>query len=137
MYQESSNPFGLLFIDIDHFKLVNDDYGHETGDKVIRMVANTLRHNLRATDTIGRWGGEEFLILLNDIHDNGLETVTNKLHFLVAQSRLDNEQVSLSVTVSIGATLITKEDTMETVIHRADQLMYASKNAGRNRVTIG
>jgi diguanylate cyclase (GGDEF)-like protein len=137
MFNESFNPFGLLFIDIDHFKMVNDTYGHEMGDKVLRMVANTLRHNLRAADTMGRWGGEEFVILLNNLDESGLETVANKLNFLVAQSRLDTEQHALSVTVSVGATLVTKEDTMETLMHRADQLMYASKNAGRNRVTTG
>ena len=137
MYRESSDPFGLLFVDIDHFKLVNDTYGHKMGDKVIRMVANTLRHNLRAIDAIGRWGGEEFLILLNNINRDDLETVANKLHFLITQSRLDNHQISLSVTVSLGATLVTKEDTTETIIDRVDKLMYKSKNAGRNCLTIG
>lgn len=137
MFDESANSFGLLFVDIDHFKKVNDTHGHEMGDKVLRMVASTLRHNLRATDTIGRWGGEEFLILLNDINPAGLEIVANKLRFLVSQSRLDGEGPSLSVTASVGATLVTQGDTMESIVHRADQLMYESKNTGRNRVTVG
>jgi diguanylate cyclase (GGDEF)-like protein/PAS domain S-box-containing protein len=137
MFQETSNSFGVLFADIDHFKKVSDTYGHETGDKALRVVANTLRHNLRATDTIGRWGGEEFVILIGDTTAQGMEAAANKLTFLVSQSRLDTEQSSLRMTISIGATLVTKEDTMETLIHRADQLMYQSKNAGRNRVTIG
>jgi diguanylate cyclase (GGDEF)-like protein/PAS domain S-box-containing protein len=137
MYHESSNSFGLLFADIDHFKKVNDGFGHEMGDKALRMVANTFRHNLRVTDTMGRWGGEEFVILINNIDGDDLQTVSNKLHFLVSQSRLDTENQPVSVTVSLGATLVTKEDTMETLVHRADQLMYQSKNAGRNRVTIG
>jgi diguanylate cyclase (GGDEF)-like protein len=137
MFQEASNPFGLLFIDIDHFKMVNDTYGHEMGDKVLRMIANTLRHSLRTTDTIGRWGGEEFLVLLNNINRNDMESVANKLRSLVSRSRLDGEHEHLSVTISIGATIASKEDTMETLTHRADQLMYESKNTGRNRVTIG
>ena len=135
MFQDTSNSFGLLFIDIDHFKAVNDTYGHDQGDKVLRMVANTLQHNLRATDAIGRWGGEEFVILLRDIDRAGLDSVAKKLLFLVSKSRLDEEQQSLSVTVSLGATLALKEDTMESLVHRADQLMYESKNTGRNRVT--
>jgi len=75
--------------------------------------------------------------LLNNINREDLEIVANKLHFLITQSRLDNQQISLSVTVSLGATLVTKEDTTETIVDRVDQLMYESKNAGRNCLTIG
>lgn len=129
---------GLLFFDIDHFKNVNDSYGHETGDRVLRMVATTLQNSLRRTDVVGRWGGEEFAAILYDIvSSEALSDVAEKARMLVEYSHLDHEGASLSVTVSIGATLFRSDDTPETVMERADGLMYRSKKAGRNRVSTG
>ncbi len=137
MFAESGNSFGLIFIDIDHFKAVNDSYGHPRGDKVLRMVANTLRLNLREADIIGRWGGEEFIIVVSQVNVTELEGVANKLRFLVSQSRIDDEQGSISVTISLGATLAIPGDTSDSVVARADSFMYQSKNNGRDQVTIG
>jgi len=129
---------GLLFIDVDHFKNINDAYGHEVGDKVLHMVASSLKHNLRATDMLGRWGGEEFIAIVYDTPDaRALEEIASKLLALVGCSRLDLESQSLAVTISIGATLLRTDDTPESFVKRADQLLYQSKQAGRNRVTIG
>ncbi len=129
---------GLLFMDIDHFKLVNDTYGHNAGDKVLSMVTATFNHSLRATDTIGRWGGEEFVAILKDINtDSMLRQVAEKVRTLVELSRLDLYGRSLTVTVSIGATRLRPGDTPESLVERADGLMYQSKKAGRNCVTIG
>ncbi len=136
-YKESRQSFGVVFCDIDHFKAVNDTYGHETGDKVLQMVARTLRHSLRTTDVVARWGGEEFIALVNDVDEETLHMVANKLHKLVSQSRLDVDATMLSVTISMGATLAVDTDTIGTLVKRADQLMYASKNAGRNQITFG
>jgi len=72
-------PFGVLFIDVDHFKSINDTFGHLTGDKVLRAVANTLRYNLRETDTCGRWGGEEFLALVFNLDKKTLKAIAEKL----------------------------------------------------------
>jgi len=127
---------GLLFMDIDHFKNVNDTYGHLVGDKVLCMVANTFRFVLRATDTIGRWGGEEFVAILYDISDKmTLFEIAEKVRKMIEASRLDEVSQSLSVTISIGATCLSANDTPESIISRADALMYQSKRAGRNCVT--
>ena len=127
---------GVLFIDIDHFKDVNDTFGHDVGDKVLRMVAETLKHNLRSSDSLGRWGGEEFLALLLDIDAESLLATAEKLRMLVANSYLNLGVVDLRVTISMGATLTRPDDTPETLIKRVDSLMYESKSAGRNRFTL-
>lgn len=137
-FENTQTMAGVLFMDIDHFKKVNDTYGHDAGDKVLCMVANTLRHALRASDTIGRWGGEEFVAILHDIFDERmLFKAAEKARTLIEASRLDMEGRSLSVTISTGATRPYSNDTPESIIRRADGLMYRSKQAGRNRVTIG
>jgi diguanylate cyclase (GGDEF)-like protein/PAS domain S-box-containing protein len=136
--QSNGNLAGLLTMDVDHFKEFNDSYGHKTGDRVLRMVAQTMRHALRATDTNGRWDGEEFIAILHDIKDeNDLRAAAEKVLVLVEQSRLDIDGQGLTVTLSIGGTMLRVEDTPDSLVDRADQLMYQSKRAGRNRVTIG
>ena len=129
---------GVLFIDLDHFKPCNDTYGHDVGDKVLRMVAATLQHNLRRSDVVGRWGGDEFIIILYDVEStDNLKYISDKLRTLVEHSRLDLPASSLSTKVSIGATLLLPSDTMESVINRSDQLSYQSKRNGRNQVSVG
>ncbi len=129
----------IALIDIDHFKSVNDAHGHEAGDRVLRMVASTLKASLRATDGIGRWGGEEFLVLFDDVADDAsLTAACEKVRHLVGWSRLDlGDGASISVTLSLGATHVRADDTPESVVARADALMYRSKEAGRDRVTVG
>ncbi|MGE5461874.1 MAG: diguanylate cyclase [Syntrophothermus sp.] len=138
-FKSSARLAGLLFMDVDRFKQFNDTYGHNTGDKVLRMVAQTARHALRATDTLGRWGSEEFIAILHDAnHDSAVRMVAEKIRALVEQSHLDVDgETPLAVTLSIGGTLIQPEDTFDSFVGRADQLMYRSKQAGRNRVTVG
>ena len=137
-YKNNPEAAGLLFIDVDHFKLVNDHFGHNTGDMVLRMVAKTLRLALRLTDTVGRWGGEEFVVILYEVQNwESLRTAAEKVRALVECSRLDLKEKRLAVTVSIGGTLLQSGDTPESLVHRADELMYKSKQLGRNRVTLG
>jgi len=129
---------GLLFLDVDHFKQLNDTYGHDVGDKVLRMVAATLAHNLRKSDIVGRWGGEEFLAILYDVTSlKALKSIAEKLRTLVAHSRLNLDATSLTVTISVGATLLLPSDTPESSFRRADELMYQSKRAGRDQVSVG
>jgi diguanylate cyclase (GGDEF)-like protein/PAS domain S-box-containing protein len=136
-FGNAQNMAGILFMDVDNFKKVNDAYGHDVGDRVLCMIANTFRHALRATDTIGRWGGEEFVALLYDVFDDQmLFKAAEKVRTLIEASCLDLDSHSLRVTVSIGATRAYSNDTPESIIRRADELMYRSKQAGRNRVTI-
>ena len=138
-FQSSARLAGLLFMDVDRFKRFNDTYGHNIGDRVLRMVAQTARLALRATDTLGRWGSEEFIAILHDVtHENAVRMVAEKVRALVEYSTLDVDgEITLSVTLSIGGTLIRPEDTFDSFVDRADQLMYRSKQAGRNRVTVG
>jgi len=129
--------FGLLFMDIDHFKHLNDTYGHESGDNVLKTVAHTLKAAIRPYDLVGRWGGEEFLGIIRNVEIGKLEEIGNRLRLLVYRSSVTLKQRRLNVTISVGATLATKGDNRETLVDRADRLMYRSKLNGRNRLTIG
>ena len=129
--------FGILFIDIDHFKRFNDAYGHDVGDRVLRFVADTMVKNSRPFDLFGRWGGEEFIGILRNVNDQQLEQLGNRLRILIESSYILLENDKLDITISIGATLIHAGDTLEALMKRADTLLYKSKEAGRNRLTIG
>ncbi|HEY5159903.1 MAG TPA: diguanylate cyclase, partial [Gaiellaceae bacterium] len=126
----------LLFIDVDHFKRVNDEYGHALGDQVLTMVARTLQGVARSHDFIGRWGGEEFVMVVTGADQSGLIVVAERVRSLVERSGLRTEQAQIEVTVSIGATIPEPEDTTESLVARADERMCQSKAAGRNRVTV-
>jgi diguanylate cyclase (GGDEF)-like protein/PAS domain S-box-containing protein len=130
-------PFGIAFMDIDNFKMVNDVYGHDAGDEILKMVAKTLDGNLRKQDLVGRWGGEEFVAIFSDVDVNGIESVTEKMRFLVAESKIRKGLDEIKVTISIGVTIALPGDTAKGLVDRADRLMYESKKAGKNRVTIG
>ena len=130
-------PFGIIFLDIDHFKSVNDTYGHTTGDEVIAMVGKTVTSVFRRSDAVFRWGGEEFVAIFHNATDKTLAMLTERLRIFIECSFIIKDGQKLSVTASIGATLALPDDTPESIIHRADTLMYASKSAGRNCVTIG
>lgn len=130
-------PFSLMFADIDHFKAVNDTYGHATGDRLLKMVSTTLANSLRSFDIIGRWGGEEFILLLVNVKPYDLVNLAERFRKLVERSTLTLDTgESLSVTVSIGATLARCEDSTSSLIERADRLMYESKQTGRNKVSV-
>ena len=125
-------PFGVLFIDIDHFKKFNDTYGHDLGDDVLKFVANTFVANARPFDLYGRWGGEEFIGIIRNINGPDLEKLGNRLRSLIESSYIIHENEKLHVTTSIGATIANDNDTMDSLIKRADTLLYQSKAAGRN-----
>lgn len=130
-------PFGFLFIDIDHFKKFNDIYGHDVGDDVLKFVANTFITNTRPFDLYGRWGGEEFIGVIRNINGKDLELLGNRLRSLIENSYIIHKNEKLYVTISIGATLVNENDTIDSLIKRADTLLYKSKAAGRNCLTIG
>jgi diguanylate cyclase (GGDEF)-like protein/PAS domain S-box-containing protein len=129
-------PFGVLMIDIDKFKYVNDMYGHDVGDKVLNMVAKTLDKNKRPFDFIGRWGGEEFLAISVNVNKEELSSIAHRYRMLIEKSSIMLDAHEVSVTVSVGATLMHEEDTIESLLKRVDDLMYQSKIDGRNRVTV-
>jgi len=129
-------PFGLLFLDVDHFKNFNDTYGHKTGDEVLIMVANTVNSALRNFDTVCRMGGEEFIVILPNIDHSSLNKIAERVRVFVEKSWIEQKSELLKVTVSIGGTMAFETDTASSLIERADRLMYKSKTSGRNRVTI-
>lgn len=133
--RDGSGTLGVLFLDADHFKNVNDTHGHRAGDQVLRMVGQSLANALRRGDVPVRWGGEEFLALLPGTDRAGLESAAERVRMLVENSWIQHGDEQIRVTVSIGATMARGQDTSEEVVDRADSLMYTSKVTGRNRVT--
>ena len=129
--------FGVLFMDIDRFKRFNDTYGHDVGDKVLQLVANTFVATSRPFDLYGRWGGEEFVGVVPNIDGHNLEMLGNRIRVLVENSYLACEDARLNVTISLGATVARDGDSVESVVKRADALLYKSKKAGRNCLTLG
>lgn len=128
---------GVLFVDVDHFKEINDRNDHIVGDRVIRMVARTLVNGIRSFDIVGRWGGDEFVVLIVNVDEGQLHTVSEKLRRLIESSGFTEGGETIRVTVSIGGVLAAAGENPEAVVRRADRLMLASKSAGRNRATIG
>jgi diguanylate cyclase (GGDEF)-like protein/PAS domain S-box-containing protein len=129
-------PLGVLLIDIDRFNATNETHGTVVGDKILRMVARTLANNIRFYDIVGRWAGEQFLIIIFNIQETKLDLVANKLRLLISQSNIQVGTKLLSVTVSIGATVALMSDNIRTIMDRVDRLMRHSKKEGRNRVSI-
>jgi diguanylate cyclase (GGDEF)-like protein/PAS domain S-box-containing protein len=128
-------PFGVIMADVDFFKSINDTFGHEIGDQILKMVAATLAQNCRSFDLVGRWGGEEFLLII--CHLAAAETLTEvaqRLRRLVEHSWIQVNEDKIRVTLSMGASMARLGDTMQSIIHRADILLYRSKAAGRNQV---
>lgn len=136
-YNDLGIEFGLIFADIDNFGNFNNQYGHELGDKVLKVVSSTLLNATRKNDLVGRWGGEEFLIILPGINESELTKISEKIRMLVENSILRENSNSLQVTISIGATMIRSGDNSHSVVNRADELMYQSKQKGKNRSTFG
>lgn len=134
--RSGGTTFGVLFIDIDHFKDINDTYGHDIGDLVLKMLAKTLMSNTRQHDVLVRWGGEEIIaVIVSPNIQTKLFMIAEKLRHLIRQSTLPLETGdNIQVTVSIGATVALAEDTVESLVKRADHLMYQAKKSGRNCV---
>jgi diguanylate cyclase (GGDEF)-like protein/PAS domain S-box-containing protein len=135
-FHQHEVPFGLLFIDIDNFKAINDTYGHQEGDRVLQHTASNLARHLRGTDVCGRWGGEEFVAVLYNINPKTIWLISEKIRAMIESSSIVINQEKISVTTSIGAAIVRDTDTMDEIVQRADHLMYRSKQGGRNKVTL-
>ncbi|MFA5392234.1 MAG: GGDEF domain-containing protein [Candidatus Paceibacterota bacterium] len=120
----------LIFLDIDDFKKINDKYGHQKGDRVLKQLAKFLKLTLRTTDLIGRWGGEEFVILLVNVSEVNAQRIAQKLCQLIAQAKI----ASLYLTISSGLIIAKKEQILAAIINKADKLMYQAKKQGKNQV---
>jgi diguanylate cyclase (GGDEF)-like protein len=134
LFQRTGQPFALLILDIDHFKQVNDRHGHLMGDQVLVTVANTIARNLRRSDLLYRYGGEEFVALLPGGHDfepcHVAERVRRRVEALPASSVAEIP----GVTLSSGCAVVRRGDCSESLLERADRALYKAKHAGRNRV---
>ncbi|MDZ7825528.1 MAG: diguanylate cyclase [Gammaproteobacteria bacterium] len=131
-----AQAFGLLLLDVDFFKRFNDDHGHACGDQVLCEVARVLETQTREVDRVGRWGGEEFLILLPETDVEGLARVAEKLRAAIAARVVECEGRQLGVTATFGAALLRDGETFEACLERADQALYFGKDNGRNRVEL-
>ncbi|MDO8721499.1 MAG: sensor domain-containing diguanylate cyclase [Syntrophales bacterium] len=129
-------PFGLLFIDVDHFKRFNDSYGHIKGDVALQTIAKTIMHSVRPFDTVARWGGEEFAGVFPNADAQTLMPIAERICALVRHSHIETGSLSHHLTVSIGGALAKRGDTVASLTNRADIMMYRSKQEGRNRVNI-
>ncbi|MFI2131620.1 sensor domain-containing diguanylate cyclase [Lysinibacillus fusiformis] len=130
-YYESAKPFSLCILDIDHFKKVNDTFGHQVGDDVLAQLAQLLTQRARKEDTVARYGGEEFVMILPDTEIAAAKEVGEQIRKTVAFDHWPAGQV----TISIGMATVTLEDTGTTLLKNADDALYASKKNGRNQVT--
>jgi diguanylate cyclase (GGDEF)-like protein len=131
--QRYQQPMSLIILDIDHFKKVNDNYGHPVGDKVLQKVSEILAGSLRQSDSLGRWGGEEFLILLPQIHLGAAASVAEKLRLAVYAT---NFELKTPVTISLGVAELRDDESAGDWITRADQALYMAKDRGRNQLAI-
>jgi diguanylate cyclase (GGDEF)-like protein/PAS domain S-box-containing protein len=135
-YRKYDLGFGLLYVDLDNHAKILERFGRLNADKVIRTIALTLHKNIRYLDVAGRWGKDEFLIILHNIDEGHLDIVANKLRLLVSDVYFPMETGVLNVTVSMGACLAQRHDTAESLVKRGEQLMLHSKWLGRNKVSM-
>jgi diguanylate cyclase len=135
--QEKNEPLSLLMTDIDHFKKFNDTYGHLTGDQVLRLVAISVKQNVKGHDVASRYGGEEFVIALPNATLQSAITVADRIRRAVMTKELVKRSTGENlgrVTISIGAAVLRPEDTAQSLIERADNCLYVAKRNGRNQV---
>lgn len=127
--------FAILVIDIDHFKQVNDNYGHRTGDEVLKQVANCIQASIRGTDQLFRYGGEEFVVLLDHSGCDAAKVSGQRILDCVRQMHIDAEQEEpVQVTVSMGLTCLRAGDNVSSIFNRADKALYKAKQQGRDRL---
>jgi diguanylate cyclase (GGDEF)-like protein len=123
-------------LDLDHFKQVNDNYGHAAGDSVLVQVSNLIQEQLRATDIVGRWGGEEFMVVLvgSDIHESNV--VIERVLDAISKTQMTHDHLIIHVKASAGIAQRKENEPFDELIRRADQGLYYAKDTGRNRVIL-
>jgi two-component system, cell cycle response regulator len=133
-----NKPLGCQMIDVDLFKPVNDTYGHDAGDEILKAIVQTMRTNVRNVDLVARLGGEEFVIIMPDTQEHFAEQVAERIRDKISDTRVTLKSgAEIAVTVSIGLAMRLPEDTAESLLKAADVALYQAKNGGRNRVVTG
>jgi diguanylate cyclase (GGDEF)-like protein/PAS domain S-box-containing protein len=129
----TNNYFGLIMLDLDHFKQVNDNHGHDVGDKVLKTTVELLHKRIRKSDILARWGGEEFMIITPQVQQDDLLSMVESLRIAIEDIKHDKAG---TVTASFGASMLLPNDNIQSLLKRVDMALYRSKNSGRNRCTI-
>ena len=135
--QRYDHPLALLMMDVDHFKRINDNYGHAAGDEVLKSLAATCATNLRGPDLLGRLGGEEFAVAMPECAIEAAERAAERLRQTLATLEVPCEQGTITFTISIGVVAWENGEDLAAVLERADKAMYAAKQGGRDRVVRG
>ena len=135
--QRSGAPIGLILLDIDHFKRINDQHGHHAGDAVLKAFARAASHQLRGSDVLSRWGGEEFLLMLPTATEAEALLCIERMRAELSQLSLDTIVPGLRITFSAGVSACRPGETLDSAIERADRAMYRAKKTGRNRTVQG
>ncbi|HLT12923.1 MAG TPA: GGDEF domain-containing protein [Marinobacter sp.] len=135
-YLRNSRGFSILLMDIDLFKNINDSYGHQIGDEVIMLVAQTLASQCRKVDTIARWGGEEFLVLLPETSIQEASATAERIREAVAARSTEANGEKISTSISIGVAHIRGSESIDRLLQRADEALYKAKAEGRNRTCL-
>ena len=133
---QNQQPSSIIMLDVDHFKTVNDDYGHAIGDQVLTAIAQIIRDNLRREEVVGRIGGDEFAILLPGSDGRQGQRIAQRLHDKIASQSFKLDQGTFSLTVSLGVAELDRghDDSLSALLDHADQAMYSAKRSGRNRI---
>lgn len=133
----AGQPLSLIFVDIDHFKAINDEFGHECGDLALKSVASWLMDSVRGSDAVYRFGGEEFVIMLSDTDMNGAAVIAERIRADIEAHTLAYGMDVVNITASLGVSTLIDQDNIDTLVKRADGAMYKAKRLGRNRVCLG
>ncbi|GAK51795.1 response regulator receiver modulated diguanylate cyclase [Candidatus Moduliflexus flocculans] len=134
--ERSGASFAVVICDIDNFKQVNDNYGHDCGDIVLKSVARLLQANIRAQDHVARWGGEEFLLLLTDTNDSGAAKFAERVRAAIANEPYQYQNQALAITMTFGISMCQADKGIHLCLKEADQALYQGKEHGKNRVTV-
>jgi diguanylate cyclase (GGDEF)-like protein len=131
--QRQHSPLSLIILDIDHFKTVNDSYGHSAGDLALKTLAESLTHSLRRSDIAFRYGGEEFSLILSNTDKEAAHVVAERIRTAITQLRCDDGTRSFGMTISLGVTELQQGENAASLFDRADQALYQAKHTGRNK----
>ena len=136
--QREQKSISVILADIDHFKHINDTFGHRAGDAALKEVSHRMLENLRSYDSVGRYGGEEFLIVLPGLDEHSALGRADKFRLAVAQTPVPIKEQAIPITISVGIAVVGPGDDLhpDRLVHRADEAMYEAKNTGRNRVVL-
>jgi len=135
-----NSPFSVLMFDVDDFKLINDNFGHAIGDQALQYLTKVVGDQLRSVDVLGRYGGDEFIVLLPQTGIQEARILGERIHTSIAAMRMETNKGLLNLTISLGISQIhhhtARSDSVDALLLRADQALYAAKQAGRNRTVI-